>query len=52
MCIAKLSGRSRLTFIDDQSYNTPYKEETLPFMWGVLDATLSDKVCQWLAGGR
>ena len=24
----------------------------IPFRWGVLDTTLCDKVCQWLATGR
>jgi len=24
----------------------------IPFMWGVLDTTLCDKVCQWLVVGR
>jgi hypothetical protein len=24
----------------------------MPFSWGVLDTTLYDKVCQWLATGR
>jgi hypothetical protein len=39
-------------YLCNQCLSSPTWWFRTPLMWGVLDTTLCDKVCQWLATGR
>ena len=39
-------------YLCNQCLSPPKLWVRIPFRWGVLDTTLCDEVCQWLAAGR